>query len=264
MAADTRSYGRFVEKTVIVTGAAGGIGRAAAVRFGSEGAQVVAVDLAASDLATTVRDVEATGAPVMAVPADVTSDDDVAGYVAAAIETFGRVDVLFNNAGIAGPVKPILEYSEAELQRVLDVNVMGVWRGIRAAAPAMADTGGGVIVNTASIAGLRGTPQIAGYGASKHAVVSITRTAAVELAPLGIRVNAVCPAPIETPMMREIEKGYGPDDPQAIHDGMIAQAPLGRYGEPEEVAALVAFLCSDEAAFISGSAYVIDGGWLAT
>ncbi|MCP3990065.1 MAG: glucose 1-dehydrogenase [Actinomycetia bacterium] len=251
---------RFEDKVVVITGAAGGIGRAAAVRFASEGASVVTVDLAGDGLADTVAAVEAAGGPATAVTADVTRSDDVEGYVQAAVDTFGGVDVLFNNAGIEGTVVGLESYPEDLFDKVIAVNLKGVWLGMRHSADAMRRRGGGAIVNTSSIAGLTATPNLIAYGASKHAVVGMTKSAAMELAPSGIRVNAVCPSPIETRMMRSIENASSPEDPEAVKKFMSESIPLGRYGEPEEVAALVAFLCSDEASYITGGIYPIDGG----
>jgi len=254
---------RFVGKVAIVTGAAGGIGRAAAVRFATDGAKVAAVDLAQSDLDATIDAVAKVGGEAIALTADVRRDDDVKAYVTGTVEAFGGVDILFNNAGIEGAITPLTDYPEDEFQRVIDINLMGVWRGLKHVAPAMVQRGGGAIVNTASVAGLLGTPMIIAYGASKHAVVGMTKTAAIELAPRGIRVNAVCPSPIETAMMRALEKGLNPENPGATHDQIATTMPLGRYGEPEEVAALVAFLCSDDASYITGAAYPVDGGRMA-
>lgn len=251
---------RFEGKTVIVTGAAGGIGRAAAVRFASEGAAIVAVDLEAGPLEETVAAVEAVGGQAHVVTADVTKSDQVKAYVAAAQETFGGVDVLFNNAGIEGVVTSLEDYPEDTFAAVMGVNVTGVWLGMKHVADAMRHRGGGAIVNTASIAGLGGTPGLIAYGASKHAVIGMTKTAALELAAAEIRVNAVCPSPIETRMMRSIEAGASPEDPEAFKKTATESMPLGRYGEPEEVAALVAFLASEEAAYITGGIYPIDGG----
>ncbi|MFT7598401.1 MAG: NAD(P)-dependent dehydrogenase (short-subunit alcohol dehydrogenase family) [Acidimicrobiales bacterium] len=251
---------RFAEKVVVITGAGGGIGRAAAVLFAGEGASIVAVDRDASSLADTVTAISESGGQIHAVAGDVTSSADVQAYVQAAVDTFGGVDILFNNAGIEGVVTSLESYPEEDFDRVIAVNVKGVWLGMKYVADAMRQRGGGVIINTASVAGLRGTPGLIAYGASKHAVVGMTKTAAAELAPAGIRVNAVCPAPIETRMMRSIESGAAPDDPEAFKKQATERIPLGRYGEPEEVAALVAFLASDDAAFITGGIYPIDGG----
>ena len=254
---------RFTGRVAIVTGAAGGIGLAACERFASEGASVVAVDLATADLGTAVSAVESAGGTALAVGADVTRSDEVAGYVQAAMDNFGRVDVLFNNAGIEGTYAPMVEYTEESFDQVIAVNVRGVWLGIKHTVPAMIASGGGAIVNTASVAGLFGSRGISPYSASKHAVAGLTKSAALELATSGVRVNAVCPAPIETRMMRSLETFIGGENADDIRKAMAERLPVQRYGEPHEVAALVAFLASDEASYITGSLYPIDGGYSA-
>lgn len=255
--------GRFDGKVVVVTGAGGAIGRAAAARFAGEGARVVAVDMQRGALEESVALVEGAGGAALAVVADVSRAADFARVAEEARARFGGVDCLFNNAGIEGAVAPLLEYPEETFDRVLAVNVKGVWLGIKTLAPLMRERGGGVIVNTASTAGLSGSSGLGAYVASKHAVIGLTKSAARELAADGIRVVAVCPAPIDTRMMAALEAGINPEDPGAVRRNIVARSPLGRYGTPEEVAAFVAFLCSAEASFITGAALLIDGGYLA-
>ena len=251
---------RFEGKVVVVTGAAGGIGRATALRLAAEGARVVAADLEGTPLADVVAAVASAGAEALAVPADVTRAADVAALVAAAVQRFGGLDLLVNNAGIEGVVKPIHEYPDEVFDRVLAVNVRGVFLGIKHGVPALRRRGGGAIVNMASVAGLIGNPVVPAYIASKHAVIGLTRSAALAYGPEGIRVNAVCPSPIETRMMRSLEAGLAPDDAGSARKALEAMIPMGRYGTPEEVAAVVAFLGSDDARFVNGAAYTVDGG----
>lgn len=254
---------RFESKVVIVTGAAGHIGRAAVLRFAAEGAAVVAVDLEDEGLAETVEAVETSGGTAHAIRADVTRSGEVEAYVQVAVDRFGGVDVLFNNAGIEGVVSPLEEYPEVAFDNVMDVNVKGVWLGMRHVAGAMRARGGGAIVNTSSGAGLRGTPELIAYGASKHAVIGLTRTAAIELAPAGIRVNAVCPGPIDSRLLEAIAVGKFPEDPDLFLKRCDERIPMSRRGRPAEVVALVTFLASDEASYISGGWHTVDGGWAA-
>lgn len=254
---------RFEGRVAVITGAAGGIGRAAVERFAAEGASIVAVDLPGPSIEEAADLARAAGAEAIAVPADVSRTADVERYVAAARDRFGRIDAFFNNAGIEGWVGPLTVYPEDQFDRVIAVNIKGVWLGMKHVAPVMAAGGGGVIVNTASVAGLSGTPGISAYGASKHAVVGLTKTAALELAPMRIRVCAVCPAPIETRMMRALERGINPDEPEAVHQQLAGTIALGRYGEPAEVAAVVAFLCSSDASYLTGTIVPVDGGRMA-
>ena len=254
---------RFEGKTIIVTGAAGGIGRAAVERFADEGAHIVAVDLPGPSLEEARQLVERGGGRAIAVPADVTRSEDVEGYVREARQRFGGVDGLFNNAGIEGYIGSSLDYPEDQFDRILAVNVKGVWLGMRAVIPVMRLRGKGAIVNTASVAGLRGNALISGYVASKHAVVGLTKSLALEFAKENIRINAVCPSPIDTRMMKALEEGVDPNDPAKARISMAARIPMGRYGHPAEVAALVAYLMSDDASFLTEGAYTVDGGSMA-
>ena len=253
--------GRFDGKVAVITGGAQGIGLATAHRFSADGADIALVDLAGSPLAGAADAIRATGRRVLTVEADVTQADQVRRYADAVETEFGGAHYFFNNAGILGPVtRSFLDYPEEAFDQVIAVNVKGVWLGLRAMAPLIAKSGGGAIVNTASVAGLGGTPTIFAYGASKHAVVGMTKSAAMSLGAQGVRVNAVCPAPIDTQMADQLT---GTDDPAKIAERKerFAQGNLiGRIGEPEDVASLVTFLCSDDASFITGGIYTVDGG----
>jgi NAD(P)-dependent dehydrogenase (short-subunit alcohol dehydrogenase family) len=253
----------FAGKVAVITGAAGGIGRATAVRLGTAGARVVLVDLATAPLDAAADAVRKAGGEAVTVAADVTRSGDVVRYVDAATSAYGGIDLFFNNAGILGAVAPLVAYPEETFDRVIAVNVKGVWLGLKHVGPAIAARGGGAIVNTASIAGLRGTPNVVAYTASKHAVIGLTRTGSRELIHRGVRVNAVCPAPIETPMVDELGLGFEPGNAQAFHERMAATIPMRRYGTADEVAALVMFLLSDEASYVNGGIYTVDGGAMA-
>jgi NAD(P)-dependent dehydrogenase (short-subunit alcohol dehydrogenase family) len=252
---------RYAGKVAIITGASGGIGRATAKRLASEGASLLLTDLAGPGLDESAH--EARGAArIQTLAVDVSREDDVKRMVEAAVAGFGGLDFLVNNAGIEGAVCPIEEYPVDTFDKVLAVNVRGVFLGVKHAAPALRRRDGGAIVNLASVAGLQGDPSIVAYIASKHAVIGITRSAAIALGPHQIRVNSVCPSPVETRMMRSLESGLAGDAAGAelVKKAMIERIPAGRYGEPDEIAALIAFLGSDEARFINGSQYTIHGG----
>ncbi len=246
-------------KTAIVTGGAAGIGRAACLAFARAGARVLVVDRDEAEGEATAALVQEAGGTASFQAADVSSSADVQGYVAAALRQWGRIDCFFNNAGIEGRVAFTADYDEAVFDSVWAVNVKGVFLGLKYVIAAMAESGGGAIVNTASTAGVSGSPGLSGYVASKHAVIGLTRTAAVEYGARGIRVNAVCPGPTATRMIASLESqtGAGANDPSARYRAMI---PIGRYAEAGEIADLVLFLCSDLSRSITGAHYLIDGG----
>jgi NAD(P)-dependent dehydrogenase (short-subunit alcohol dehydrogenase family) len=246
-------------KVAVVTGAAGVIGRATMRLLAERGARIAAVDRNEPELKTAIRDLPAS-AQALAVTADVRSEDEVADYVRAAVDKFGTIDVFYNNAGIEGDIAPITRYSLETFRKVIDVNVVGVFLGLKHVLPVMLRQNKGSIINTASIAGLIGSPEIAVYSASKHAVIGLTKSAAQECAGTGVRVNCVCPGMIDSRMLSAIIDGRNPGNAPVPNDKIVERIPARRLGQASEVASIVAFLASDEASYVSGSAYTVDGG----
>jgi NAD(P)-dependent dehydrogenase (short-subunit alcohol dehydrogenase family) len=250
-------------RVAVVTGAAGVIGAATMRLLSERGAKIVAVDRRQQDLQAAIRELPAS-AQALAVTTDVTREDEVAGYVRAAVDQFGTIDVFYNNAGVEGEIAPITRYSLEAFRRVIDVNVIGVFLGLKHVLPVMLKQNRGSIINTASIAGLIGSPDIAAYSASKHAVIGLTRSAALECTATAVRVNCVCPGLIDSRMLSAIIEGRNPS-PAPVPEGKIVdRIPARRLGQASEVASIVAFLASDEASYVSGSAYAVDGGRVAS
>ena len=254
----------FTGKVALVTGGGNGIGRATSVAFARYGAKVVVVDRDDAGAQATAGIIRQNGGDAVAVTADVTKSADVKSYVKAAIDHYGRIDCFFNNAGIEGKLAPTAEYDEAMFDAVIGVNVKGVFLGLRHVLPEMIRQGGGAVVNTASVAGLTATPGMPAYVASKHAVIGITKTAAGEVARQGVRVNAVCPGPVDTRMIHALEEQISPDNPAAVGERYQAAIPSGRYTTVEEIANMVLFLCSDLASNTTGGQFVVDGGRTST
>jgi NAD(P)-dependent dehydrogenase (short-subunit alcohol dehydrogenase family) len=254
----------FTGKVALVTGGGNGIGRATCAAFAHAGAKVVVVDRDSAGAQATAGIIRQNGGEALAVTADVTKSADVKAYVKAAIDTFGRIDCFFNNAGIEGKVAPTAEYDEAMFDAVLGVNLKGVFLGLRHVLPEMIREGSGAVVNTASVAGLVATPGMPAYVASKHAVIGLTKTAAGEVARQGVRVNAVCPGPVDTRMIHALEEQLAPGNAASVEERYQTAIPSGRYTTPDEIANMVLFLCSDLAANITGGQFVVDGGRTAT
>ena len=254
----------FKGKVAVITGAANGIGRATALGFAAHGAAVVLVDRDGAGVKAAAGAIEQKGGKALAVTADVTKSADVAAYVKAAIDKYGRIDCFHNNAGIEGKLKPLHEVDEAEFDQLFGVNVKGVFLGLKHVIPQMIKQKSGAIVNTASIAGLVGSPNMAPYVASKHAVIGITKTVSGEVASHGIRINAVCPGPVDTRMIHSVTAQINPAEAEAVAKRYAAAIPLGRFCTADEIANTVMFLCSDYASGITGAQYVVDGGRTAT
>ncbi len=250
--------GKLDGKVAIITGGAGGIGRAAGRIFAGEGARVMLVDLNADALAEAARGIG--GEDVAYHAADVTDPAQSDGYVQATVDRFGAVDIALLNAGIEGDVVALVDYPDALYDKVMAVNVKGVWLGLKRVFPLMERRGGGSIVITSSTAGIRAVRGLSAYTTSKHAVIGMMRAAAMEGAPSDIRVNTVNPAATDTRMITSIEEkmGFAVGDPS--NRPMAAGTPLKRYGEPEEVARLMLFLASDDSSFCTGGVYMVDGG----
>ncbi|MCB9455604.1 MAG: glucose 1-dehydrogenase [Anaerolineaceae bacterium] len=237
-------------KTVLVTGAGSGIGRAAALALAAEGASIVVSDVSVPGGEETADQIIHAGGKALFVQADVTRSDDVAALVKTTVEAFGRLDVAVNNAGVSGDMQGRLhEFDEAAFDHVIGVNLKGVWLCMKHELPVMMAQNSGVIVNMSSVSGLIGAPRIGAYSASKHGVIGLTRTAAAEYARFNIRVNALCPAFTDTPMVEPMDK-----------ERIIATNPMKRLGRPEEIAAGVVWLCSDASSFVNGQALAMDGG----
>lgn len=243
-------------KVAIITGGAGSIGKSTAELFLREGAKVVLVDLNEAQLKQVVKDLNSD--QVDYVAADVTKAADVANYVDVTVKRFGKIDIFFNNAGIEGVVRPITEYPEDVFDKVIAVNVKGMWLGCKYTLPHMND--GGSIIITSSVAGIAGTPDVSAYVTSKHAVVGLMRTVALEAAPRKIRVNSIHPSPVDNRMMRSLEDGFAPGQGAAAKKGFEQHIPLGRYAQPEEIAQLAGWLAGDQSKFITGTQQIIAGG----
>lgn len=254
---DAATYS-FADKVAIVTGATSGIGKATAQALARAGARVVVSGINEALGSRVVEEITRDDGTAVFIRTDVSRREDVEHLVSETVRQFGRFDIAFNNAGIEGDTALTADWTEECWLHVLDVNLTGVWRCMKAEIPAMLSNGGGVIVNCSSVAGLVGFAGSAAYVASKHGIIGLTRTAALEYAPMGIRINAICPGVIDTPMVQRVIH----DDPEQARQ-ILALEPIGRMGNPEEIAAAVLWLCSDAATFVIGHPLVVDGGLVA-
>ncbi|MGE0826009.1 MAG: glucose 1-dehydrogenase [Candidatus Binatia bacterium] len=247
---------RLKDKVAIITGGGSGIGRATCVLFAGEGAKVIVADYVAEGGNETVQHIKSAGGEATFVQADVSKSADVQNMIATTVHTYGRVDILFNNAGIEGPSAKLANYKEEDWERVIAIDLTAVYLGMKYVIPEMTKQGGGVILSTASVAGMVGFPGSGAYAAAKAGVINLTRLAALEYADKNIRVNCICPGIIETPMVDRVIGGRS-------RERVVRNEPIGRLGRPEDIANAALFLASDDSSFATGAPFVIDGGYIA-
>jgi len=247
---------RLADKVALITGAGSGMGREAAILFASEGARVAVIDVDEKGAKETTATITAAGGKAFAFKADVAQSAEVEAMVAATIDQFGTLNVVYNNAGIEGASEFLAQMKEADFDRVIAINLRGVWLGMKYTLPHLIKAGGGSIINTASIAGLVGLRAAAAYCAAKAGVIALTRVGALEYGRYNIRVNAICPGAIDTPMVQRVQGSGG------LREGALNRiSVLGRIGQPSEIAKTALFLASDDSSFATGAPFVIDGGW---